>query len=80
MGVEGLAATTIAFSVSEDALQRSHSASCIDDFLYQSQRAMSPIEYSESPFKSRSSSCDDLVSLSGSLTPALTPTRTQSRL
>jgi len=79
-GVKGLAATTLALSVPEDVLQRSHSASSIDDILYQAQRVMSPIEYSESPLKSRSSSCDDLVSLSGSLTPTLTPTRTPPRL
>lgn len=74
-GVAGLAE----LAAPEDALQRSHSTSSIHDIL-QSQMVMSPIDFLESPFKSRSSSFDDLVSLSGSPTPTLTPTKAQFRL
>jgi len=62
-------------AASEDTLQRSYSTSSIEDILHQSQWTMSPIEYLDSPLKSRSSSCDDLVSFSGSPTPTLTPTK-----
>jgi len=76
-GVTGLAEATVALMDPDDALQRSHSTSSIHDILRQSQRAMSPIECLESPFnfKSRSSSCDDIVSLSGSPTPTMTPSK-----
>lgn len=74
-GVTGLTAATVALMDPDDALQRSHSTSSIHDILHHSHRIMSPIERLESPFKSRSSSCDDIVSLSGSLTPTLTPSK-----
>ena len=73
-------ATTVTVAVPDDVLQRSHSTSSIQDILRESHRTMFPIECSESPLKSRSSSCDDLVSLSGSPTPTLTPTKAQFKL
>jgi len=63
-------------TASEEVLQRSYSTSTIEDIL-RSQVAMVSIERMESP---RSSSCDDLTSLSGSLTPTLTPTKTHFKL
>lgn len=72
-GFTGLAG----FGVPEDTLQRSHSTSSIDDIF---QRTMSPIKCLESPLKSRSSSCDDLVSFSGSPTPTMTPTKPYFKL
>ena len=77
---EGLAMATGTLAASEDTLQRSYSTSSIEDILHQSQWTMSQIEYLDSPFKSRSSSCDDLVSLSGSPTPTLTPTKGHFKL
>lgn len=64
----------------EDVLQRSHSTSSIHDILHQSQMAMSYIKRLESPLKSRSSSYDDIVSLSGSPTPTPTPSKAQFRI
>lgn len=76
-GMTSLAEATVTLMDPDDALQRSHSTSSIHDILRQSQRIMSPIECLESPFnfKSRSSSCDDIVSLSGSPTPTMTPSK-----
>lgn len=64
-----LIGATLVPVVPDDILQRSYSTSSIEDILHHSQRAMSPVEYFDSSLKSRSSSCDDLISLSGSLTP-----------
>lgn len=77
---EGLAAATVELAASEDTLQRSYSTSSIEDLLRQSQWTMSPVECLDSPFKTRSSSCDDLVSLSGSPTPTPTPTGAHFKL
>ena len=77
---EGLAAATVELAASEDTLQRSYSTSSIEDILRQSQWTMSPVECLDSPFKTRSSSCDDLVSLSGSPTPTPTPTGAHFKL
>lgn len=74
------AAATIGLAIPEDALPRSYSTSSIEGLLHQSQRTVSPIEWLESPFKSRASSCDDLVSFNGSLTPTPTPTKAQFKL
>lgn len=74
-----LAADADALGVPEEALQRSRSTSSIEDILRHAQRATSP-ERMESPYKPRSSSYDDLVSLSGSPTPTLTPTNPHFRL
>ena len=77
---EGLGAASIAFAFTEDALQRSYSTSSIEDVLRQSQKTVLPVERLEPlAHKSRSSSCDDLAALSGSLTQTRSPTRTQFR-
>jgi len=77
---EGLTTATVELAASEDTLQRSYSTSSIEDILRQSQWTMSPVECLDSPFKTRSSSCDDLVSLSGSPTPTPTPTGAHFKL
>jgi hypothetical protein len=71
-----LIGATLVPVVSDDILHRSYSTSSIEDILHQSQRSMSPVECFDSPLKSRSSSCDDLVSFSGSLTPTSPPPKT----
>ena len=76
-GVAGGMADIVTLEAPEDPLQRSYSTSSIEDILRHSQRSMQPTERQESPLKSRSSSCDDLVSFSGSPTPTLTPTKMQ---
>ncbi|KAF9793142.1 putative phosphatase regulatory subunit-domain-containing protein [Thelephora terrestris] len=79
-GASCLAAAAEALMVPEEVLQRSHSASSIEDILRQVRRTTSQIEHPESPHKSRRSSCDDLASLGGALTPTHSPTTMPFRL